>query len=39
VYSTSVAARAPERALARDFVARFRTEAARMLLKEAGYET
>jgi molybdate transport system substrate-binding protein len=39
VYSTSVAARAPERALARDFVARFRTESARMLLKEAGYET
>lgn len=38
VYSIGVAAKAREPALAQDFVARFKTEAAKALLKEAGYE-
>ena len=38
VYSIGVAAKGAEPALARDFVARFKTESAKALLKEAGYE-
>ena len=38
VYSVGLAAKAPQAELARDFVARFKTEATRTLLKEAGYE-
>jgi molybdate transport system substrate-binding protein len=38
VYSVGVAAKAAEPALARDFVARFKAESAKPLLKEAGYE-
>ena len=37
-YSIGVAAKAADQKLAQDFVARFRTEAVRALLKEAGYE-
>jgi ABC-type molybdate transport system substrate-binding protein len=38
IYSIGVAAKAAEPALAREFVARFRAESAKALLKEAGYE-
>jgi ABC-type molybdate transport system substrate-binding protein len=38
VYSIGLAANAPQRALAEDFIARFRVESAKALLKEAGYE-
>ena len=38
VYSVGIAAKAAEPALAKDFVARFRAESAKALLKEAGYE-
>jgi len=38
IYSIGVAANAHEPGLAKDFVARFKTEAAKALLKEAGYE-
>ena len=38
VYSIGVAAKGAEPALARDFVARFKAESAKALLKEAGYE-
>jgi molybdate transport system substrate-binding protein len=38
VYSIGLAANAPQRALAEDFIARFRAESAKALLKKAGYE-
>jgi molybdate transport system substrate-binding protein len=37
-YSIGVAAKAAEPSLAQDFMARFKTEAAKALLKQAGYE-
>jgi molybdate transport system substrate-binding protein len=38
MYSVGLAAKAPQRALAEDFIARFKAGSAKALLKEAGYE-